>query len=92
MEKDERKPYGYIYRATNLVNDKYYMGQTVAGRWKERQNPIKERWKEEVGEAYRKEARGENRDSGREERVPLLKCAELKPRNSYSERWWTTSI
>jgi len=60
MVEKEKKPYGYIYRATNVVNYKVYVGQTTTSRWKEGQNPIKERWKEEVGEAYRKQARGEN--------------------------------
>ena len=59
MVKDEEKPYGYIYRATNRQNGKNYIGQTVTGRWKDNQNSIEERWKEEVGEAYRKERRGE---------------------------------
>jgi len=60
MVEREKNPYGYIYRATNLVNGKVYNGQTTASRWNEGKNPIEERWKEEVGEAYRKEARGEN--------------------------------
>lgn len=60
MAKRDKVPYGYIYRATNMVNGKVYEGQTVASRWTEGQNPIEGRWKEEVGEAYRKQARGEN--------------------------------
>ncbi|TET03763.1 MAG: GIY-YIG nuclease family protein, partial [Promethearchaeota archaeon] len=60
MVEREKDPYGYIYRATNVVNGKVYIGQTVASRWNEGKIPIEERWKEEVGEAYRKEARGEN--------------------------------
>ena len=60
MVEREKTPYGYIYRATNVVNGKVYIGQTVASRWNEGKIPIEERWKEEVGEAYRKDARGEN--------------------------------
>lgn len=60
MVDREKDPYGYIYRATNVVNGKVYIGQTVASRWNEDKIPIEERWKEEVGEAYRKEARGDN--------------------------------
>ena len=60
MKKDKKKPHGHTYRANNMVNDKNYIGQTVDSRWPEGKNPIEERWKEEVGEAYRKGARGEN--------------------------------
>ena len=51
MVEREKSPYGYIYRATNLVNGKVYNGQTTASRWNEGKNPIEERWKKEVGEA-----------------------------------------
>ena len=54
MIKKEKKPYGYIYRATNEVNGKLYIGQTVTSRWKDNKIPIEERWKEEVQEAYSK--------------------------------------
>ncbi len=60
MVEKEKTPYGYIYRATNVVNDKVYLGQTTTDRWDKGKIPIEERWKEEVGEAYRKQARGEN--------------------------------
>jgi len=60
MVEKEKTPYGYIYRATNVVNDKVYLGQTTTDRWDKGNIPIEERWKEEVGEAYRKQARGEN--------------------------------
>ncbi len=60
MEKDEERPFGYIYQATNLINDKKYIGQTATSRWKAHHNPIEERWKEEIGEAFRKERRGDN--------------------------------
>jgi predicted ATPase len=56
----KKKPFGYIYRATNQLNGKIYIGQSVTSRWKEDQNPIEERWKEEVNEAYRRHRRGEN--------------------------------
>lgn len=59
MVNEEKKPYGYIYRATNSNNDKNYLGQTVTDRWDVNQVPIEERWKEELGEAYSKERRGE---------------------------------
>ena len=58
MVEREKPPYGYIYRATNVVNDKVYTGQTRTDRWKEGQIPIEERWKEEVGDAYRRQSRG----------------------------------
>jgi hypothetical protein len=47
MVKDEEKPYGYIYIATNCQTGKNYIGQTVTSRWKE-----------EAGDAYRRERRG----------------------------------
>jgi hypothetical protein len=50
----EKKPYGYIYKATNKVNGKVYIGQTITSVWAENQNPIEERWKKEVQEAYGK--------------------------------------
>ncbi|MFX1258991.1 MAG: hypothetical protein ACFFAN_14125, partial [Promethearchaeota archaeon] len=55
----EERPYGYIYLATNKENGKKYVGQTVSSRWKEHQDCVEERWKEEVGDAYRKQNRGE---------------------------------
>ncbi|MHA2399010.1 MAG: hypothetical protein ACXADU_08990 [Promethearchaeota archaeon] len=61
MEHEEKKPFGYIYIATNDVNGKVYIGQTGTDRWGEHKVPIEERWKEEVGEAYSKERRGEER-------------------------------
>ena len=60
MVKSEKIPHGYIYRATNIQNGKIYIGQTVASRWGDDKNPIEERWKEEVQEAYGKQRRGEN--------------------------------
>ncbi|MFX0056978.1 MAG: hypothetical protein ACFE85_18520 [Candidatus Hodarchaeota archaeon] len=60
MNEEDQRPFGYIYRATNLVNDKTYIGQTVSNRWREDQNPVEERWKEEVNESFRKQKRGEN--------------------------------
>ena len=60
MVEKEEDPYGYTYRATNIVNDKYYFGQTTTSRWNESKIPIEERWKEEVREAYSRAARGEN--------------------------------
>ncbi|TFG19025.1 MAG: GIY-YIG nuclease family protein [Promethearchaeota archaeon] len=59
-DKDEERPYGYIYKATNVINGMVYIGQTTSDRWKENQNPIEERWKEELGEAFRKLNRGED--------------------------------
>ena len=61
MVKEEKKPHGYIYRATNEVNGKVYIGQTVTSRWGDDKNPVEERWREEVQEAYRNERRGEDR-------------------------------
>ena len=40
MVKSEKTPYGYIYRATNRVNGKIYIGQTITATWKEHQVPI----------------------------------------------------
>ena len=48
MVEKEEDPYGYTYRATNVVNDKYYFGQTTTSRWNKGKIPIDERWKEEV--------------------------------------------
>ncbi|MHA1457690.1 MAG: GIY-YIG nuclease family protein, partial [Promethearchaeota archaeon] len=59
MEKDKKRPFGYIYRVKNKVNGKRYVGQTISSRWKKTQIPIEERWKEEIGEAIRKARRGE---------------------------------
>ena len=61
MVKSEKTPFGEIYRATNIKNGKVYMGQTIASRWGEDKNPIEERWKEEVRDAYAKQRRGEDR-------------------------------
>jgi len=60
MLEREKTPYGYIYRATNVINDKVYIGQTTTDAWKEGKIPIEERWKKEVKEAYDRKARGEN--------------------------------
>ncbi len=60
MDKSEKAPFGYIYRATNIQNEKNYIGQTVASRWGEDKSPIEDRWKEEVQEAYGKQRRGED--------------------------------
>jgi hypothetical protein len=60
MTNKEKAPYGYIYCATNQLNGKNYNGQTVTSRWGSGKDPIKERWKEEVREAYAKKRRGEN--------------------------------
>ena len=62
MVKEEKTPFGYIYRATNKGNRKNYLGQTVTSRWGDDKNPIEERWKEEVREAYAGHRRGENRE------------------------------
>jgi hypothetical protein len=59
MGKENKRPYGYIYQATNVINGKNYEGQTISSRWKDHQIPIEERWKQEVREAYGKEIRGE---------------------------------
>ena len=61
MVKSEQAPFGEIYRATNIQNGKIYLGQTVVSRWGEDKNPIEERWKEEVREAYAKQRRGDYR-------------------------------
>jgi len=60
MVEREKPPYGYIYRATNVVNDKVYLGQTTTDAWREGKIPIEERWKNEVREAFNRKARGEN--------------------------------
>lgn len=44
-------PYGYIYVATNKLNEKVYVGKTTKERWKEGKIPIEERWKEECNVA-----------------------------------------
>ena len=59
MVKSKEKPFGYIYRATNIHNGKIYFGQTVTHRWGEDKNPIEERWNEEAGQSYRREKKGE---------------------------------
>ncbi|MBY9006996.1 MAG: hypothetical protein KGD63_09570 [Candidatus Lokiarchaeota archaeon] len=62
MEKkqEEPYPYGYIYRVVNRINKKIYIGQTVKSRWSPEKIPIEERWKEEVGDAYRNGRNGQN--------------------------------
>jgi len=60
MVEKEKVPSGYIYRATNLVNDKVYLGKTETRTWREGKIPIEERWNREVKEAYYRKARGEN--------------------------------
>ena len=60
MISREKVPYGYIYRATNVVNDKIYLGKTETKQWGEGKIPIEERWKREVKEAYYRKAREEN--------------------------------
>ena len=60
MVKEEKKPYGYIYRATYRLDEKNYIGQTVTSRWGDDQNPIEGRWKEEVNEAFKRQKRGVN--------------------------------
>jgi len=60
MVKNEKIPYGYIYRATNIHNGKNYIGQTVSSQWGKGKIPIEERWKNEVKEAFKRQKRGEN--------------------------------
>ncbi|MHA1985252.1 MAG: GIY-YIG nuclease family protein [Promethearchaeota archaeon] len=59
MDKDETKPYGYIYVATNRVNGKVYVGQTLTSRWGDDKIPIEERWNNEIKDAYSKKSKGE---------------------------------
>jgi len=60
MRYKEKKPYGYVYKATNQVNGKVYIGQTGTSRWRDDQNPVKGRWKEEVQAAYSKYRTAQN--------------------------------
>ena len=60
MGNSEERPYGYIYRATNRVNGKVYIGQTVSSRWKEHQDPVEGRWNRQVKDAYIYQRTGEN--------------------------------
>ena len=46
--EEDNKPFGYIFIATNSVNEKVYVAQSTSDRWNEKQNPIECRWKEEV--------------------------------------------
>ncbi|MFW9988232.1 MAG: GIY-YIG nuclease family protein [Candidatus Odinarchaeota archaeon] len=59
MVKKKKTPYGYIYRATNRINGKNYIGKTDKSTWKKGQNPIEERWNVEVNKAKARERRGE---------------------------------
>ena len=60
MEDEEDRPFGYIYIAENMQNGKKYVGQTVSSVWDKDKTPIEERWKNEVGDAYRKARRGDD--------------------------------
>ncbi len=59
MVKEEIKPYGYIYVASNRLNGKVYVGQTITSRWRDDKIPIEERWNKEIQDAYGKKRRGE---------------------------------
>ena len=43
MVKEEKKPYGYIYKVTNTINVKVYIGQTT--------KTIEERWSKHIEKA-----------------------------------------
>jgi len=43
MVKKENRPYGYIYKATNTINGKVYIGKTT--------KTIKERWTKHIEKA-----------------------------------------
>ncbi len=46
-KKEFEQSYGYIYKATNTVNGKVYIGQTTRKKWEER-------WKEHIKDAKNK--------------------------------------
>ncbi len=55
---EEKEPYGYIYRATNQINGKIYIGKTTTDRWDKNKDPIVERWNEEVKTSYSNKEHG----------------------------------
>ncbi len=54
MGKKHQKPFSHIYKATNKIKGKIYIGQTVKGSAKNGQEAIENRWNKEINESYGK--------------------------------------